>query len=202
MATVSVKEMLDAGVDVSDGYHTFGELYEHRFELYLALCRLAARAGYSVWKSKVHSDGTGYPGWFVVGVNERPGEQITYHLPLARWDEANFTERAPPPFDGHSSTDVLGRLKSIERLPTDAGTGADTSGDEELGFPEPVTRFIPLVRKDAQADAIKAAVTSERERCLGWMKTAFYADGGEWQEATDGIRGGADAPGSGKDGGK
>jgi len=103
----------DDGVDVSDGYHTFGELCEHRFELYLALCRLAASTGRSVWKSKVHSDGTSYPGWFVVGINDGPGEQITYHLPFARWDAVDFVERVPPPFDGHSSTDVLERLKRI-----------------------------------------------------------------------------------------
>jgi hypothetical protein len=55
--------------DVSDGYHTFAELYQHRFALFLALCR-ALEMG---WKSRLHADGTMYPGWFIAGI-ELPGE--------------------------------------------------------------------------------------------------------------------------------
>lgn len=86
--------------------------------------------------------------------------------------------------------------------PTDAGTGADTSGDEELGFPEPVTRFIPLVRKDAQADAIKAAVDKANNRAadawlLRWKgKEPFASMTREDFEAW--LRSGADAPKDGQ----
>jgi hypothetical protein len=99
--------------ETSDGYHTFNDLYDHRITLYLALCRFAIAAGSSVWKSRFHSDGSSFDGWFSLGIGDAPGEQITYHLPLSRWDEADFPERQPPPFDGHTSSDVLSRLAML-----------------------------------------------------------------------------------------
>lgn len=96
---------------ISDGYHTFGELYDHRIALFLALCRHRGDA----WKSRVHSDGTSFDGWFIVGIGRIPGEQITYHLPNARWDEATMSETVmPPPFDGHTAADVLVRLSELD----------------------------------------------------------------------------------------
>lgn len=116
--------------DVSDGYHTIEELYDHRITLYIALCRKlqdwiyppGARNeisdGYdkTVWRSKLHHDGTGYDGWFLLAVGREAGKQITYHIPLSRWDETDFAqtyEKAPVKFDGHSSADVLERLKTL-----------------------------------------------------------------------------------------
>lgn len=107
----------------SDGYHTFDELYDHRITLFLALCsEIDARIGGAVhgdeehvWRSKLHSDGSAIEGWFIVGIGTKPGSQITYHLPLERWDETNFiTSRArAPAFDGHTSADVLARLRRM-----------------------------------------------------------------------------------------
>src|SRR4051812_9247234 len=65
---------------ISDGYHTFGELYEHRIELFIALCR---RNQDIAWKSLTHSDGSSIEGWFLMGLYETKGEQITYHLPMS-----------------------------------------------------------------------------------------------------------------------
>ncbi len=107
---------------MSDGFHTFDELYDHRITLFLALCRQCDVADYSrkfrsrVWRSRLHSDGSSLPGWFIMGIGKEPGEQITYHLPDARWSEADFLdaestlERAPT-FDGHTSADVLKRIR-------------------------------------------------------------------------------------------
>lgn len=122
-------EFVDIAVDdaqkVSDGYHTFEELYDHRITLYIACCRrvLLSPTIYEdgvprdipVWRSKLHSDGTMFPGQFILGIGERPGEQITYHLPLDRWDETDFAETLErgPEFDGHTSADVLERLKKL-----------------------------------------------------------------------------------------
>lgn len=53
--------------------------------------------------------------WFVLGIGKEKGEQITYHLPLSRWEETNFAEtldRAPE-FDGHTPADVLERIKKL-----------------------------------------------------------------------------------------
>ena len=106
------------GVDVSDGYHTFAELYDHRITLFIALCRELDRVRPTgeVWRSKLHSDGTGFDGWFIMGIGTEPGSQISYHLPLSRWAETDWlgTElgRAPQ-FDGHTPADVLARLRNL-----------------------------------------------------------------------------------------
>jgi hypothetical protein len=107
--------------EVSDGYHTFSELYDHRITLWIALCRMYAFedapswAEKLVWRSKLHSDGSCFDGWFVLGIGVKPGEQMTYHLPLSMWDETGFakTSDRAPEFDGHSSADVLARIKTI-----------------------------------------------------------------------------------------
>jgi hypothetical protein len=112
----------------SDGYHTFGELYEHRITLYIALCKtLIAYKGATnrehaeslpvVWRSKKHSDGElAFGGeWFVLGIGEKSGEQITYHLPIAQWEKTEFakTLEQAPEFDGHTPSDVLERMQNM-----------------------------------------------------------------------------------------
>lgn len=101
--------------ETSDGYHTFNELYEHRISLWVALCRVIEqqREG-TVWKTQLHSDGTSLDGWFVLGMHHLPSQQITYHLPMSRWDECKFKtlDRALE-FDGHTGADVLARLERM-----------------------------------------------------------------------------------------
>jgi len=108
--------------NTSDGYHTFKELYEHRITLFIALCKiLRADPQYQtgqkadIWRSKLHSDGTSFDGWFVMGIGTNKGEQITYHLPTSKWEETNFaeTKEKAPEWDGHTSEDVLKRLKNL-----------------------------------------------------------------------------------------
>lgn len=106
----------------SDGYHTFDELYEHRTTLFIAWVKALVYLGEASillpWKSRKHSDGTMFDGWFIMGVGIAPGDQITYHLPLSKWDETSFVreiERAPD-FDGHTSADVLKRIQAVELL--------------------------------------------------------------------------------------
>lgn len=100
--------------ELSDGYHTFDELYAHRIELWIQLCA-AKRHTLPVWRSLAHSDGSEINGWFVLGMQEDEGTQMTYHLPISRWDDCTFAndlERAPE-YDGHTSADVLKRLKNL-----------------------------------------------------------------------------------------
>jgi hypothetical protein len=111
--------MSDMG-EISDGYHTFNELYDHRIALFLALCaEVDARTPTGhVWRSKRHSDGSSIDGWYVMGIGTEHGKQITYHLPLSRWTDSDFlgTEcETAPEFDGHTSADVLVRLKRYAR---------------------------------------------------------------------------------------
>lgn len=101
---------------LSDGYHTFDELYEHRIALFIALCAIERlKTDIPVWKSKLHSDGSSFDGWFILGMFEEAGKQITYHLPIDRWDDCNFavTMDKAPEWDGHTSHDVLTRIKQI-----------------------------------------------------------------------------------------
>ncbi len=95
--------------NVSDGFHTFNELYSHRCTLFAALMK--AHKDIS-WKSKLHSDGTMFDDWFIAGMN-LPTGMITYHLPLdhfwSKLDDINELEYAPE-WDGHTSDDVINRL--------------------------------------------------------------------------------------------
>ncbi len=96
---------------ISDGYHTFNELYEHRCLLYC----LAVRNNRLAWKSKLHSDGTMYEGWFISGLtvlSQGEFKNITYHLPLSLWDLCKVKELdKAPEFDGCDSFGVLNRLR-------------------------------------------------------------------------------------------
>lgn len=116
LMTTTFELPCDAG-EVSDTYHSFNELYQHRFLLFCALAQMAwlRRDPPYCWKSKTHwIDGDLQPvwdGWFVAGI-EIGGKMITYHLPLEYWDLFDGIEREQaPPHDGHTSQDVIERLK-------------------------------------------------------------------------------------------
>ena len=94
--------------EVSDGYHTFNELYEHRHALFLNLMQ-----GRNSWISKLHDDGSSMEGWFVAGIHLDSG-MVTYHLPERLWDKAcavckEVLDKAPF-WDRHTSKDVIDRL--------------------------------------------------------------------------------------------
>jgi hypothetical protein len=93
---------------ISDGYHTFDELYEHRHNLFAALIKV-----YGGWKSLYHDDGSSYDGWFIAGIN-LPTGMITYHIPMAYWDSFPGEElNMAPHWDGHTPNDVINRLKEF-----------------------------------------------------------------------------------------
>lgn len=112
---------------VSDGYHTFDELYDHRVSIFIALCMFLSSynkffrdnkvVAYQrlPWRSKLHSDGTMYEGYFILGINKEPGYQMTYHVPMERWKDTEMIETLPkaPEWDGHTPAGVLERLKHI-----------------------------------------------------------------------------------------
>ena len=96
--------------EVSDGYHTFNELYEHRIVLFIALAKHNPSLA---WRSRMHHDGKGLEGWFIAGLN-LPSGIVSYHLPDRTWPALagiQTLEHAPE-WDGHTSTDVLKRLIS------------------------------------------------------------------------------------------
>jgi hypothetical protein len=107
---------------ISDGHHTFEELYDHRITLFIALALQISgqpfddNNKYAVWKSKKHSDGSTYEGWFIMGIGMGKGHQISYHLPLKKWDDTEFAQtlEIAPEYDGHTSEDVLERIKKLK----------------------------------------------------------------------------------------
>ena len=121
MKTVSVKELnLPAGVEagnVSDGFHTFDELYEFR-KLYNAALfnEWAKQNKYNVHKAARHFEGDKCfgGGWFIV-VAVLPEGQISNHYEMKDWDlfQVPEHEKALFEFDGHTSEDVMTRLKNI-----------------------------------------------------------------------------------------
>lgn len=111
--------MYDA-VDVSDGYHTMSELYDHRRALTAALFRMISvyrryPGGPQVYKSKLHNDGTMLEGYFVVSFKHHEKDQISYHYDLKYWDDFYIPEieRIPWEYDGHTSEDVIKRLLTL-----------------------------------------------------------------------------------------
>lgn len=95
---------------VSDGYHTFDELYEHRRALFRLLTHLLPD---NAWKARYHDDGTMYDGFFIVGL-ECQGKQITYHEPVQFWASFKVRELArAPEYDGHTPKDVVKRLEEM-----------------------------------------------------------------------------------------
>ena len=105
---------------ITDGYHTFGELYRHRIALYIALLSNLSNVEYNSWWSDTHYDGTKWDGWLIVGCrNNSNGEQISYHVNADEWEEhlkysyrIKHYKKSPYIFDGHTSQDVVDRLKS------------------------------------------------------------------------------------------
>jgi hypothetical protein len=103
---------------ISDGFHTFKELYDIRLAYNSVLFNeWAAQNKYDVHKSKKHNDGLypfDDPNWFIV-VAVLPTGQISNHYTMEHWDKFNCVEEptAKYPFDGHTTQDVIDRLISL-----------------------------------------------------------------------------------------
>lgn len=96
---------------VSDGYHTIAELYDHRCLLWINLLMSNGCPGPAFWV-KNH-----YEGWDLLACGKISIGQLSYHVPekFRYLYELCLTEKpkeyAEKMFDGHSSKDVLERLK-------------------------------------------------------------------------------------------
>jgi len=99
--------------DISDGYHTFRQLYNHRTILFALVCNAYPEIS---WKSKKHFDDEKDPmfnGDFIAGINTPEGP-ATYHMKLEYWDLFNIPEiERAYPYDGHNSDEDLERLLSL-----------------------------------------------------------------------------------------
>lgn len=96
---------------ISDGSHTFGELYHHRAILSATIFNANRDVA---WKSKRHDDGDMIKGFFIVGI-DTPEGQFTYHYPLEYWGYFKVKKmNYAPVWDGHSSDDVERLLSLVD----------------------------------------------------------------------------------------
>lgn len=104
------KEIKDG--TLSDGYHTFNELYEQRMYLFATIVNQNKDKS---WKSFKHEDGKlCFDGdWFVVGI-DTPKGSYTYHYENKYWNLFDCQElEVAKHWDGHTDKDVS-RLLSLE----------------------------------------------------------------------------------------
>jgi len=111
METITIKR--DFGLDgkyevkslaeVSDGYHTIEELYEHRNLLFLALCSIDPKRCW--WREDPET-----PGWFLLYMETgQIAGQLSYHLPdKYKFFVENIEHRPNGEWD--NSMSVLDRL--------------------------------------------------------------------------------------------
>lgn len=104
--------------EISDGHHTFGELYHHRIILFCTLCNIFADVS---WKSRKHFDEENDPMFndsFIAGINT-PDGIATYHIKLKYWDMFDIPEidRAPK-YEQYDSDDVIERVYSLSKSKT------------------------------------------------------------------------------------
>lgn len=109
-AICEVANVNDIG-DVSDGFHTFNQLYHQRAMLFAALVNLNQHIS---WKTRRHEDGELCfgGGWFLVTI-DTPDGAYGYHYEDKYWDlfRCKELERAKH-WDGYTEEDV-GRLISL-----------------------------------------------------------------------------------------
>lgn len=102
--------------DISDGHHTFRELYKQRMILFSVICSAYKDLA---WKSKKHFDEENDPmfnGCFIVGINTPLGV-ATYHFKMEYFDMFDVLELDhAPKYDDYSTDDVMERLLSLKDL--------------------------------------------------------------------------------------
>ena len=101
--------------DVSDGFHTFRQLYYQRMMLFATIVKQNKD---KAWKSLRHEDGELCfgGGWFIVGI-DTPEGSYTYHYEDDFYSLFDCIElERGKHWDGHTEKDVT-RLLSLEKEP-------------------------------------------------------------------------------------
>jgi hypothetical protein len=111
-----VRDYLFESGKISDGYHTFDELYHHRAVLFAVICSQFKDRS---WKSLHHDDPEQpmYNGMFIVGI-DTPEGQASYHYDIKPyWDmfDVKVLDKAPP-YDGYTPEDSIKRISSLIKL--------------------------------------------------------------------------------------
>ena len=106
-------DKLDYKGEISDGSHTFDELYYHRMMLFAVICNTYKD---KAWKSWFHDDGTMFDNYFIVGITTPMGD-YSYHYHKDHWNSFKVKELPfAPKWDGHQPDDIY-RLMSLTVSP-------------------------------------------------------------------------------------
>lgn len=147
--------------EVSDGYHTFNQLYHQRAVLFATIVN---NFKHHSWKSLKHEDGKycfdSNGKWFIVGI-DTPKGSYTYHYETDKYWNMFDCEvlECGKHWDGHTEEDVT-RLLSLEQEPCD-----------------------DCVSRQAALDAVRKntfrLTFAEEQGCEGhiaWSAEAVYSD--------------------------
>lgn len=134
--------------EVSDGYHTFNQLYHQRAVLFATIVNQNKDKS---WKSFKHSDGNycfdSNGEWFIVGI-DTPQGSYTYHYAKEYWDMFDCEElECGKEWDGHTEEDVT-RLLSLKQEPCDDCINRQAAIDSIKGWetvPVKVLELLPSV---------------------------------------------------------
>lgn len=117
--------------DLSDGDHSFSELYHHRALLFSIICKLISTIDDNIcWKSKKHYDGSMYDGYFIVGVGGL-GDPIfgdkyfSYHYSIDDWDSFRVKElRNAPEYTKENDINIDHLSEYINKVISNNGIDA------------------------------------------------------------------------------
>lgn len=145
--------------ELSDGYHTFNQLYHQRAVLFACIVKQNKN---KAWKSFKHSDGKycfdSDGEWFIVGV-DTPQGSYTYHYSKEYWDMFDCQElEFGKEWDGHTEEDVT-RLLSLEQQPSEKDIRREREQAYMLGYEDASKKFRTppsedFVSRDSLNDAI------------------------------------------------
>lgn len=166
---------------VSDGYHTFDELYKHRNALFMALFCQFPELG---WYSKLHHDGGFHDGYFIAGMRLSTGD-ITYHLPERFWPMAKKSGAIEllkgRRWEGSSSNEAVTRLLhwaklAIEPCAFEVGDRVTTDYDPQKTYlvrtVMKVTPYYPSASQSGWKVTTQDANGNELECDAGWLMSA------------------------------
>lgn len=112
-----VDEMDDGDMTngISDGSHTFGDLYYQRMVLTSVIAKaiMSTKNLGTVRRSKLHDDGTMFKDYFIIYFTT-PDGNFSYHYHIDYWDNFSFVPEVDKAikWDGHTDADI-NRLLSV-----------------------------------------------------------------------------------------
>ena len=92
--------------EISDGNHSFNQLYSHRTSLFAIICNSYRSIAWKSWEHNHEENFPMYEDYFIAGI-DTPEGQYTYHCHKDWWDKFDVPELdEAPKFDGHQPDDI------------------------------------------------------------------------------------------------